>query len=367
MQWEEHNGTQRHARQQGRYDKRQRTYHTVEKDPREDDLLPLDVGDDGEVAKAMDVGDDGEVAKALDVECGGEGAEVLSEDEKVIQYFVSRVFSIPSCITKVCRVQKRKGYIKTSDLKEITENSILVDGEEFVGLIIFDFFNPKESQVLAMSLYKLCKTSGFVKRSKKLRMNHQFMYGARICNGVFDRYKQSIKPRGGGCLPGKQPPTATDIDFFSCDVVNFVYKKLKMHLSSWTNEWENMVPNLGTSYARLGFSPFTTMASTLDFYVSPHFDETDSGYGVIAWFERFFNPSICRRSLFRYIDYGIFIKPKQGTITIFKPAEVKHQTIQNRGYSQLGLALAVKKTILEAGRKHMEEVGFGLDVDETES
>jgi len=97
-----------------------------------------------------------------------EVVKALSEDEKVIQSFVARGFSIPLCKTKVCRVQKIKGYIKQSKSKEITKNYILMDGEEFVGLIIFDFFSPKESHVLAMSLYKLCKTSIFVK-SKKIK------------------------------------------------------------------------------------------------------------------------------------------------------------------------------------------------------
>jgi len=73
-------------------------------------------------------------------------------------------------------------------------------------------------------------------------MNHQFIYDAKICNREFDRYNQSKKPRGGGCLPGKQPPSAIDIDFYSSDVVNFIYKKLQMHLSSWIDEWRRWCP-----------------------------------------------------------------------------------------------------------------------------
>jgi len=90
-----------------------------------------------------------------------------------------------------------------------------------------------------------------------------------------------------------------------------------------------MVPNLDTSYARLGSSPFTTMASTLNFFVSSHYDETNNEFGIIAWFDKYFNPSTCRRSLFRLIDYGLFIRPKQGTLMIFKLAKVKHQTLRN--------------------------------------
>ena len=130
-----------------------------------------------------------------------------------------------------------------------------------------------------------------------MKMNYQFMHGARVCNGKFDRYKQSIKPVGSGCIPGKEPPNATDLDYLANDVANTVYKSLKLHLSFWTYEWENMVPmELGTTFARLGCSPFTTMGSTLNFYVNGHYDDADSGFGVISWFERFFNPTKCTMS-----------------------------------------------------------------------
>ena len=54
---------------------------------------------------------------------------------------------------------------------------------------------------------------------------------------------------------------------------------------------------------------------------------TDSGYGVICWFEKFFNRIKCRRSQFGLLNYGLFFKPQQGTLTLFKTAEVNNQTI----------------------------------------
>lgn len=286
--------------------------------------------------------------------------EIMTEDEKIIESLRVQGFSIPSSVSKVWRVKRRKGFRRISELIELTENCVLLHEEELIGLLIFDFFSLEDSLILAPSLYKLCETAGFVKRSKKLKMNYQFMFGARKGYGKFDRYKQTMKPPGLGCLPGKEPPTSTDIDFFAVDVVNFIYKRFKMHLHSWTEQWESMVPFMGTSYARLGNSPFTTMGTTLNFYVSPHCDETDSGFSPIAWFERFFNPSTCRQAVFRLVDFGLFIKPKQGTLLIFKTSTIKHQTIQNDGYPQLGLALAVKTSILDAGREHMDKVGLAL-------
>jgi len=168
----------------------------------------------------------------VDFESCEELNEELSEDEKIINSFITQGISIPSYITKVCRVVKRKGYTKTSNFEEIIENSIFVDGEELVGLVIFNFFGPNESQRLAISLYNLCKTSGLVKRLKKLKINYQFMHGARIYNGEFDLCKQSVKPLGGGCLIGKHLPSAIDLDYFSNDIVNLIYKKLQIQLPS---------------------------------------------------------------------------------------------------------------------------------------
>jgi len=74
---------------------------------------------------------------------------------------------------------------------------------------------------------------------------------------------------------------------------------------------EKVVPKLNTLYARLEYSPFTTIVSMLNFYVNIHYDEIDSGFGIIAWFKRFFNPHTCNRSLFRFINYSLFLRPRQ--------------------------------------------------------
>ena len=126
-------------------------------------------------------------------------------------------------------------------------------------------------------------------------------------------------------------------------VAAIVYERLKNELS-WTEDWEKMVSvDQCTYFARLESTPFTTMESILNFHVSSHTDDTDSGFGVVCWFDKFFNRIKCKRSQFRLLDYGLFFKPQQGTLTLFKFIEVHHQTIQNHGYMQLGLALAMKE------------------------
>jgi len=37
---------------------------------------------------------------------------------------------------------------------------------------------------------------------------------------------------------------------------------------------------------------------------------------------------------------------------------VKHQTVQNQGYFQLGLTVVVKEHVLRVDKKHLEKVGL---------
>ena len=87
----------------------------------------------------------------------------LSEDECIIESFRAKGISIPSSVLKVCKIKKPQGRVKVSSLFEITESCILVDGDELVGLIIFYFFSSSVNQYLVDFLFKLYRTSGFVR------------------------------------------------------------------------------------------------------------------------------------------------------------------------------------------------------------
>ena len=96
---------------------------------------------------------------------------------------------------------------------------------------------------------------------------------------------------------------------------------------------EQLVPcDLSTVLGRLGNSPFTTMGGTLNYHAGNHCDDKDMGLGVIAWFEQQFKPS-CRRTVFQLSDFGVFFKPRQGTLIMFQPCKVAHLTKRNSGYS----------------------------------
>jgi len=61
----------------------------------------------------------------------------IFDDEKIIRSFMTKITSIPSCISKVCKVQKQVTDIKTPNFLEITKKCIFIDGNELVGLVIF--------------------------------------------------------------------------------------------------------------------------------------------------------------------------------------------------------------------------------------
>jgi len=85
--------------------------------------------------------------------------------------------------------------------------------------------------------------------------------------------------------------------------------------------------DIGTTIDRLGNTSFTTMATTLNFFVQTHYDETDNEFGVIAWFDKCFKINTCTKSQFRFVKYGVFFESQQGSLTVLKATEM--MTIRN--------------------------------------
>jgi hypothetical protein len=109
----------------------------------------------------------------------------------------------------------------------------------------------------------------------------------------------------------------------------------------------------------LGCSPFTTMGVTVNYWAGRHIDTSDVGYGVVTWFDDNHTNEPCQRTLFRLCDYGLSFVPQHGTIAIFKTGEIAHPTRRNAKYTQVGVALAIKKLILTASEKRMANLDFG--------
>jgi hypothetical protein len=291
---------------------------------------------------------------------GGQHDEILSDNEKIIEGLRLLGHSIPIGVRNVHQVTRTKGYLKKKDYIEITENSVLVESGDFMGLIIFDFYSGDVCDEVGKITLSLCYTAGWVARSKKKKKGGLiFMFGARLCNGKFGRYSQTQKAPGGGCLPGYEAPRENELDFISGYVATTLYRTLRSEVPSFMDDLECIVPHsVGTCASRVGHTPFTTMGTSLNYFVQEHDDKKDTGHAVISWFEKDYQDGF-QRSVFRFRDFGVFFRPRQGTMTLFDASKVWHGTKRNDiRYSQLGVVLCVKKCVLEAGQKRMENIGF---------
>lgn len=284
----------------------------------------------------------------------------LTEEEKLIDAFRAKGVSIPSIVKNVIHVQKLKTALAEANYREISESSIIVEDNSIVGIVVFNYFQGQQGDDLGNIMYNLCRCSGIVSRSPKKKGALMWMWGARICNGQFNRYAQTKKPRGGGRIPGFKRPSPQELDLIAGFLAGIVYDMLKNDFRSWTVKMEQLVPcDLTTLLGRLGSSPFTTMGGTLNYHAGNHLDDKDMGLGVIAWFEQQFKPSSCRRTVFQLSDFGVFLKPRQGTIIMFQPCKIAHLTKRNIGYPQVGVVFAMKKIVKDGSNKRLEDIGFG--------
>jgi hypothetical protein len=282
---------------------------------------------------------------------GGGLDEVLSDDEKVVEELRIRGYSIPNGVRKVH--QEKNDYV------EITKKTMLVENGTILGFIVFDFYDGDICDEVGDIVLSLCQTARWVLRSKKRKKGGLiFMFGARVCNGEFGRYSQSKKV-GGRCLLGKEAPGHYELDSISRYVATKLYGTLRGEVSSFMDKLEVVVPHsVGTCASWVGHILFTTMGTSLNYFVQEYDDIKDTGNAVISWFEKDYQEGY-ERSIFRFRDFGMYFKPQQGTMTLFEASKVWHGTKRNDiRYSKFGVVLCVKKSVLEAGEKRMENIGF---------
>jgi hypothetical protein len=156
---------------------------------------------------------------------------------------------------------------------------------------------------------------------------------------------------GGGCLPGHEAPRENELDFISGYVATTLYRTLRSEVPSFMNDLECIVPHsVGTCASRVGHTPFTTMSTSLNNFVQEHDDKKDTGHAVISWFEEDYQDGF-QRPVFRYRDFGVFFRPRQGTMTLFDASKIWHDTKRNDiRYSQLGGSSIMCEKMCVGGR-----------------
>lgn len=83
-------------------------------------------------------------------------------------------------------------------------------------------------------------------------------------------------------MPGFESRNALLLGHYSTYVTEAIYERYKSQFRGIAVEMEKYKSkSLGGSYARLGCTPFITMGSTRDFYVTIHKDKNDIDFGLI--------------------------------------------------------------------------------------
>lgn len=273
-------------------------------------------------------------------------------DSKVLQSLRLSGWSIPESVRKVRHIDR-----DSVELKEVWESCLLMDGDVVVGILIFEFFGAEESAKLGTFSSKLATTAGVVNRSAQLNSEKMFMFGTRKSyNQGLDYYSQSVRV-GEGRLDGFVRPSKLDLTSLGANLADAIFAHLKVNLGSWVDNCESLVPDILKGFGLLGRTPFTTMGVTSNYRADDHDDPKDIGWGFISWFEKDVSTELpLKRSVFRIPSFGLFFKPRQGSLIAFKPCEVFHGTARNENYEQLGVSLAMKGCVLEDCKKRLETI-----------
>jgi hypothetical protein len=113
---------------------------------------------------------------------------------------------------------------------------------------------------------------------------------------------------------------------------------------------------------RIATTPYSTMGVSEDYSAAPHLDQGDFGFCFITWFH-------ARASLpgshvraggeFYLAEYGVYFRPRHGTVLALNSSKVWHGSRRNIGFTQLGVALLAKKKVADGGAKRRRLVGLG--------
>ena len=78
--------------------------------------------------------------------------------------------------------------------------------------------------------------------------------------------------------------SAANLNTLSARTMTKVFDVLKTQMLFWIKDLENLVPKeLGTLLGHIGYTPFTTMNVTENYWYPDHVDDKDGGSGFIFW------------------------------------------------------------------------------------
>ena len=55
-------------------------------------------------------------------------------------------------------------------------------------------------------------------------------------------------------------------------------------------------------------------------------------------------------------DYGVYIRPRNGSVLLLNTAKIRHGTMKNTGFTQMGSSMVTKGSVLKQCKKHMTKL-----------
>ena len=164
---------------------------------------------------------------------------------------------------------------------EIITSTILVENEKVVAIIDFKFFSNELINISTNKCSILYTTREIIKWGKEKSGRDMVVFRWRnYYTERFGIYKQTNRK---GRKKNMKISTA-DLNTLSARTATRVFDVLNIQMSCWIKDLENLVPNeLGTLWGRIGYTSFTTMSVTENYWSPDHIDDKDECSGFIFW------------------------------------------------------------------------------------
>ena len=150
-----------------------------------------------------------------------------------------------------------------------------------MAIIDFNFFSNELINILTNECSILYTAGGIVERGNEKSGGDTVVFLWRICYVEgFGIYKQTNR-KG---RKTNMKISAADLNILSARTTTRVFDVLNIQMSSWIKDLENLVPKeLKTMWGRIGYTQFTTINVTENYWSHDHIDDKDEGSEFIFW------------------------------------------------------------------------------------
>ena len=290
----------------------------------------------------------GDVSKSTNI--NGNMFLGIEDSSKIIETLWNSGFSIPNEIQHVIHLgphskfDKKKYEENLLHMSQVSNSSIFYKNGKIMGMVLLNSLEEKICKQSYENLKEIYENGGIVPRGNTMGGADMVMTRWRYIQEI-DDFGEYTHPGRSTTLTNKLPPEL--INEMGANWTSMIFKILQSKFSSWINELEALHPKtIPDIWCRVGCSPFSLLSITKNYYVIPHIDLCDTLHSFIMWFQS--SNNIGRGGEFVFPEWNIYIRPQQGTILLFDSSKIYHYTRENFGFTQIGIALALKQKVIKA-------------------